>query len=87
MIIIDITLHGKKSILNQSGLIFILEGKKYFDFANLMSNIKGTLKAKQTNSLSIEWYWNYYGNDIDDTLEGILASDYSFDISLMSEKL
>ena len=52
-----------------------------------MAQINGTLQKKKSVSIDIEWCWDYQGNDISDTLEGILALDYSFEISLTSTKL
>lgn len=37
--------------------------------------------------MDIEWCWEYQGNDIKDTLEGALASNYSFEMSLITENI
>ncbi len=73
--------------LKPKGFYFKLKGKKYYNLSDLMAQINGTLQAKKSVSIDIEWCWDYLGNDISDTLEGILALDYSFEISLTSTKL
>lgn len=77
----------KEKNLKPEGLYFKFQGIKYYKIKDLISQLNGLLKAHETNILDIEWCWDYHGNDIKDTLEGILALDYSFEISLVSTKL
>ncbi len=77
----------KENNLKPKGLYFKLKGEKYYELKDLISQINGTLQAKKTITVDIEWCWDYQGDDINDTLEGILALNYSFEISLSSAKL
>ena len=52
-----------------------------------MSEINGIIEANKSESINIEWCWDYQGNDDKDTIEGNLALSYSFDISLISKKI
>lgn len=52
-----------------------------------MSKIYGTLESKKSCPINIRWYWDYDGNDSSDTLEGKLDLSYSFDVSLIIEKI
>ena len=77
----------KRIISSLNGLYFEFEGAKYYKLSDLMNQINGNIEANQLKSIDIEWCWDYQGNDDKDTLEGTLASSYSFDISLISVKL
>lgn len=77
----------KEKNIKPQGLYFKFKGIKYYDIKDLISQLNGLLKAHETNILEIEWCWDYQGDDIKDTLEGTLALDYSFEISLVSTKL
>lgn len=77
----------RENNLKPDGLYFKLKGKKYYELSDLMAQINGTLQAKKSIFMDIEWCWDYQGDDISDTLEGTLALDYSFEISLVSVKL
>ena len=80
-------LYLKRIIPNQNGLYFKLDGVKYYELEDLITQINGNIEAHQLKTMDIEWCWDYQGNDNKDTLEGNLALSYSFDISLISVKL
>lgn len=73
--------------LKPEGLYFKFKGSKYYNIKDLISKLNGSLKAHKKTNLEIEWCWDYQGDDIKDTLDGTLALDYSFEISLVSTKL
>ncbi len=73
--------------MKPEGLYFKFKGIKYYKIKDLIYQLNGSLKAHKANVLKIEWCWDYQGDDIKDTLDGTLALDYSFEISLVSTKL
>lgn len=78
---------SKESSLKPDGLYFKLGEVIYYELSDLVYQINGTLEANQMSSIDISWCWEYQGNDFKDTLEGKLALDYFFEISLISVKL
>lgn len=77
----------RENNLKPVGLYFKFKGNKYYKIGDLISQLNGSLKSHKTIFLDIEWCWDYQGDDIKDTLEGTLALNYSFEISLISTKL
>lgn len=72
---------------NQNGLYFKLYNIKYNNLEDLVFQLDGFLEKNETRYINIEWCWDYQGNDTKDTLDGIWAKNYSFELSAISEKL
>lgn len=77
--------HGNKP----QNLIFVLEDEEYRKLKNMEDNLKGKLSKGEIKNIKVQWSWEYetnFNNDIQDTKDGKLIKDYSFDISIIANE-
>lgn len=67
-------------------LVFILDNKKYYYMKDMEKIINE--KFANTNSITINWEWKYYINeiqDVQDTQDGKIAQKYIFEVEASVE--
>lgn len=64
---------------NRSGLYFVFNNEKYDQLEDLIYR----LNMENINNIKIEWYWDFNGDDIIDTINGRYLDMYCFEIALI----
>ena len=72
----------KENHIKPNGLYFVFEGNKYDELHDLIYEINTKLNNK-SETIKIEWYWDFKGNDNIDTLNGMELDIYNFEIALI----
>lgn len=77
----------KENHIKPDALYFVFAGKKYEELQDLICELNIKLNNYKSETIKIEWYWDFNGNDDVDTLNGMQLDSYHFEIALMPERL
>lgn len=76
----------KEQYTKPDGLYFMLNGKRFETLQDLISQLNINLNDYMSETIKVEWYWDFNGNDIKDTIDGIQLKNYCFEIALITDK-
>lgn len=69
--------------IRPNGLYFVFDGEKYEELQDLICELNRKLNNYKSETIKIEWYWDFKGNDMVDTIDGMQLDSYHFEIALI----